>query len=224
MSAGTGYEVITFDCYGTLIDREAGLLEAFAREAMDRDADASGDEVLGLYAEIEPVVEQETYRRYRDVLAITASRVASRLGWPEGDDGFLARGLPSWQPFPDTNPALVSLVRAGVRLGILSNVDRDLIDGTLVHLRAPFDPLVTAEDVRAYKPAHRHFTVARERLHGLRWLHAAQSHFHDVAPCIELGIDVVWVNRKGERSRTPGPTAEVADLTGLVGWVSGAHR
>jgi FMN phosphatase YigB (HAD superfamily) len=128
--------------------------------------------------------------------------------------------LPGWRPFPDTCPALEALHGAGYRLGILSNVDDDLLAGTLKHFPVPFDLLVTAQQVGSYKPAHGHFLEARRRLAGRRWLHAAQSFFHDVEPAGALGIPVVWVNRKSERS--PGkvrPGGEVLDLGGLVGWL-----
>ncbi len=96
--------------------------------------------------------------------------------------GFLAESLPLWIPFPDTNAALERLFRAGYQLGILSNVDDDLLAGTRKHFTVPFDLIVTAQQVGSYKPADGHFTTARERVGGRRWLHAAQSHFHDVTP------------------------------------------
>ena len=110
---------------------------------------------------------------------------------------------------------------AGYRLGILSNVDDDLLQATLRHFHAPNDLIVTAQQVGSYKPAHGHFVRARERIGDRRWLHAAQSHFHDVVPCSALGLPVVWVNRKREPLPAGGPVplAEVATMAGLADWL-----
>src|SRR5205814_1071907 len=171
------YDVITFDCYGTLIDWETGISNAFLKAAAADGVTLAPDAVLRAYAEIEHQVENEGYRLYRDILRNTATRVANSLGWklvPERAD-FLAESLPSWQPFPDTNPALERLVAAGCRLGILSNIDDDLIAATRKHFTAGFDLVITAQQMRSYKPGHAHFTTARERIGGARWLHAAES-------------------------------------------------
>ena len=141
------YDVITFDCYGTLIDWERGITEAFAAELADAGLFLDVQAVLGAYHEIEPVVEREAYRSYREVLTETARRLARRLEWtlPEARAGFLAERLPEWPPFADTNAALERLAGAGYRLGILSNVDDDLLAGTRRHFTVPFDPVVTAQ-------------------------------------------------------------------------------
>src|SRR6266511_3508380 len=125
------YEVITFDCYGTLIDWERGISSAFAEAAAAEGRELERERVLKTYGDLEPLVEAETYRSYRDVLTETALRVAKRLGWSLAKEraGFLANSLPGWQPFPDTNPALERLAAAGYTLGILSNVDDDLLAG-----------------------------------------------------------------------------------------------
>ena len=210
------YDVITFDCYGTLIDWEGGISDAFLRAASEDGVTLQRDEVLRAYALIEPVVERERFRLYRDVLAETATRVAHALGWPLAFERatFLAESLPHWKPFPDTNPALERLRDAGHRLGILSNVDDDLIRATRRHFTVDFDPVITAQQVRSYKPGHAHFLTARERLGDARWLHAAQSNFHDVVPANALGIPTAWVNRHGETGEAP--THEVRDLAGLA--------
>jgi 2-haloalkanoic acid dehalogenase type II len=199
------YDIVTFDCYGTLIDWETGIAEAFriAGSQLDR------DELLRRYAEVEPQVEGERYRPYRDVLAETARRIS-------GDDGvFLADSLPDWKPFPDTNAALERLRDAGYRLGILSNVDDDLLAATRRHFTVDFDLIVTAQQVRSYKPAPGHFEAARAFISDARWLHAAQSNFHDIAPATMLGIDNVWVNRHAHSGGVK-PTWEVRDLTALA--------
>ena len=216
--------MVTFDCYGTLIDWEAGIARAFrdAAEAADRPFTAA--DAVRAHAEIEPRVEAEGYRSYRDVLRETARRVAARMRWPPdpGGGAFLADSVPSWTPFPDTNAALLRLSQAGVSLGILSNVDEDLLDATVRHFPVRFEVRVTAEQVRSYKPAAAHFLAARAALGGRRWLHAAQSYFHDVAPAKALGVPVVWVNRKGETAGPAGPPLhETRDLAGLADWLIG---
>jgi 2-haloalkanoic acid dehalogenase type II len=213
------YAVVTFDCYGTLIDWERGIRDAFAATAAALRAPVDVDRALALYEEIEPVVEAESFRSYREVLAESARRVAARLGWPlpESRAGFLGDSLPNWPPFPDTNPALRRLDGAGYRLGILSNVDDDLLAWTRRLLAAPFEVAVTAQQVGSYKPAAGHFTAARQLIGGEPWLHAAQSYFHDVAPARALGIPVAWINRKGQRAADGGkPDLEFRTLTGLA--------
>ncbi len=218
------YEVITFDCYGTLIDWEAGIAEAFRTAAQAGGVALDRQAVLAAYAHIEPAIQARGYLPYREVLARTAAEVGARLGWkvPAERMGFLAESLPNWPPFSDTNRALQALAAQGYTLGILSNVDDDLLAGTLEHLRVRFDLLITAQQVRSYKPAEGHFVEAGRRLAGRRWLHVAQSLFHDVAPATARGIPVVWVNRKGEPRGALRPTAEVRDLGELVEWLERA--
>jgi 2-haloalkanoic acid dehalogenase type II len=214
------YDVITFDCYGTLIDWEAGISAAFAAAAEAQPFDRT--QVLKAYTEIEPTVEAAPYRRYHAVLTETAQRVAERLGWPLSQERarFLPESLPNWPPFADTNPALERLMAAGYSLGILSNIDDDLLAGTRRHFTVPFDLIVTAQQVGSYKPAHTHFTEARQRLADKRWLHAAQSYFHDVIPARALGISIAWINRKHEAaSDGGGADYEFHTLTELADWL-----
>src|SRR2546426_9494957 len=169
------YDVLTFDCYGTLIDWERGIGDAFEAAARVEGVTLDRAAVLRAYHEIEPVVEAERYRSYREVLTLSAQRVAERLGWrlAGGRAAFLAESLPTWPPFADTNPALQRLAGAGYRLAILSNVDDDLLAGTRKHLGVEFDFVVTAEQVGSDKPAPGHFTTARQRIPGPRWPPAA---------------------------------------------------
>lgn len=207
------YDVITFDCYGTLIDWESGIREAFMRAAAEDGIRLDEKGIIAVYSAVEPVVERERYRRYRDVLTESAARTAHALGWPIAWERatFLAESLPSWKPFPDTNPALQRLRDAGYRLGILSNVDDDLLERTRKHFSVDFDIIVTAQQVGSYKPAPNHFLVARERIGDARWLHAAQSNMHDIVPTNALGIPNAWINRKGN---APGarPKYEFANM------------
>jgi 2-haloalkanoic acid dehalogenase type II len=218
------FDFITFDCYGTLIDWESGIVSAFIEAAKREDASANREDILAAYSEIEPVVEHETYRKYRDVLAETAFRVAQRLGWalPHERAHFLADSLPSWKPFADTNAALQRLRDAGCRLGILSNIDDDLLAATRLHFNVEFELIVTAEQVRSYKPGHAHFLAARRTLgEGASWLHAAQSNFHDIIPTNQLSIPNAWINRNGEPQLPGGETpAKFHDLARFAEWMT----
>ncbi len=215
------YEVVTFDCYGTLVDWEAGISSAIGAAVAQAGVTLDRRAIIDAYMEIEPAVEAEKYRPYRDVLAETARRVARRFGLAIDRNGglFLPGSLPDWPLFPDTTAGLRQLSDAGIRIGILSNVDDDLIGATIARIDVPFDSdlVVTAERVASYKPAHGHFVEARRRIGGAPWLHAAQSWFHDVVPCMALDIPVAWVNRKGEPP--PGdasPAVEVETVSRLA--------
>ena len=217
------YDVVTFDCYGTLIDWERGIRDAFSATAAALRLPVDPEAALKLYVEVEATVEAGPYLSYRAVLTETARRIAARLGWPlsESRAGFLVESLPAWPPFPDTNPALRRLADAGYRLGILSNVDDHLLAWTRRHLAVFFEIVVTAQQAGSYKPAPRHFTMARDLIGSHRWLHAAQSYFHDVVPARALGIPVAWINRKGETSPDGGkPDRECRTLTDLADWLA----
>ncbi|MDQ3282178.1 MAG: HAD-IA family hydrolase [Acidobacteriota bacterium] len=211
------YDIVTFDCYGTLIDWESGIADAFIAAAQAGNTAVDRSAVLRAYEEIEPVVERETYRSYRDVLTETARRVAQHLGWPVANRAFLADSLPQWKPFADTNAALERLRACGYKLGILSNIDDDLLAATRGHFTVDFEVIVTAQQVRSYKPGRAHFDEARKRIGDARWLHAAQSNFHDVVPANALGIETAWVNRRGDSALEGGvPRIEVPDLATLA--------
>jgi 2-haloalkanoic acid dehalogenase type II len=219
------YDLVTFDCYGTLVDWEGGIAGACTRAAQADGVRLDRAAVLAAYHAVEPAVQAEGYRRYRAVLAEAARRTAERLGWvlDAARSGFLADSLPDWPPFPDTNAALERLAGAGYRLGILSNVDDDLLAGTRRHFTVAFEFCVTAEQVGAYKPARPHFDRGRELAGGRRWLHAAQSWFHDVVPAHALGIPVAWINRKGEPGTGAArPDREFRTLGELADWLAPA--
>jgi len=213
------FDLITFDCYGTLIDWEGGIATAFQTEAAQDGLSLDREQIIKAYMEEEPAVEIASYRAYREVLAETASRVAARLGWRINDDraAFLPGSLPAWQPFDDTNAALERLARR-FQLGILSNTDDELFRATARHFTVKFDLIVTAEQVRSYKPGAAHFQEGLARAGERRMLHAAQSYFHDVVPASKLKIPVIWVNRKSERAFEggPQPSAEVSNLRELA--------
>jgi 2-haloalkanoic acid dehalogenase type II len=213
------FDIITFDCYGTLIDWRSGIRDAFTSAAAAEGVAIDAGVLLDAYNIIEPEVEHERYRSYRDVLAETAARAAASLGWPLEYDhaGFLADSLPSWRPFADTNAALEQLVASGHELAILSNVDDDLIAATRRHFTVDFAFVITAQQVHSYKPGLAHFLAARDRMGEARWLHAAQSNFHDIVPTNALGVPNAWINRLGERPLADGePSFEFPDMASFA--------
>lgn len=215
--------VLTFDCYGTLVDWETGIWTAFRRAAAEDGVTLRRNAVVAAYHAVEPMVEEGPFRPYRRVLIETARRVAAECGWSISASRaeFLPRSLPDWPLFPDTNSALERLA-ARYRLGILSNVDEDLLDGTERSLSVSIDFRVTADRVESYKPDLAHFEAARPFVGDPNaWLHVAQSLFHDVAPASCMGIPVVWINRKGEKrmADSPSPDRELPDLAALADWL-----
>jgi 2-haloacid dehalogenase/putative hydrolase of the HAD superfamily len=167
----------------------------------------------------EPGVESGEYRSYRETLGATAERAALRLGWriEAGRSEFLANSLGDWLPFPDTNHALERLSKR-YTLGILSNTDDDLLALTRRHFTVDFGMVVTAQQVKSYKPAPGHFNEALARAAGRPLLHAAQSYFHDIVPTSKMGIPSAWVKRKSEDTAQldARPTYVVRDLTALA--------
>ena len=221
------FDVLTFDCYGTLIDWERGLGDAFATAARAGGIVVDRATLLAAYHEVEPAIQAERYRSYRDVLALTARRLAERFKWrlPEGDERFLPDSLPSWPAFADTNEALSRLAKAGYRLAILSNVDDDLLAATRRHLGVDFEFVVTAQQVGAYKPAPAHWETARKRIGDARWLHVAQSYFHDIVPARRLGIASAWINRTRQSpSGVERPDVEFRTLAEAADWLAAGER
>ena len=206
----------TFDCYGTLIDWNGGILRELERLFGVRDA----PRLLERYHALEPDVQREAYRSYREVLTLTLERLAEEEGLsiPEGETDALAKALPSWEPFPEVPPALEELRRRGWQLAILSNSDRDLIAASREQIGVPFDRSIVAEDVRSYKPSHAHWEefFARTGAEPGQHVHIGASLFHDIAPANELGLPSVWINRLGEEAGDPPPTRELSDLSGLA--------
>jgi 2-haloacid dehalogenase len=215
--------VATFDCYGTLIDWEGGLgsfLYDMARRRGDADP-GPGRALRERWEEIQFEAIQGPYRRYRQILHDSLREWAdsSGYGFAEDDGEALARAMESWQPFPDTVPALRRAKAAGLRLVIVSNTDRAIMEHTLRQLELDFDGLVLAEDCRAYKPSPRVFERALAEVGEVadRMLHVAFGFRYDIGPAKRLGLRTAWVNRHGER-RLDGasPEHEWRDLWGLA--------
>lgn len=225
--------LITFDCYGTLVDWESGMLAAL-HPLFSRDGHKVGDgQILELYGEIEAEFESGPYLLYREILSRTAQDIGRRLGVKvSAEEGSaFAESLTRWKSFNDTVPALQSLSRR-FRLGIISNIDDDLFAETRKKF-APvtFDVVVTAQQMQSYKPAHRNFeeAIRRSGLTKEQILHAGQSLYHDIAPANALGIRNVWVNRPsvrpGSGAAKPGtatPDYEVHTLAELATLLNGA--
>ena len=213
------YEWITFDCYGTLIDWELGIGAAFEKVARTSWVTFDRKRVLSLFRKYE-AAEELHYRRYRDILTIVAKRICLELGFKTTGHDFLVESLTRWRPFPDTNPALQRLARR-YKLGILSNVDNNLLADTCRHFVVPFKLIVTAENVASYKPGLNHFQEARRKIGPGRWIHAAQSYFHDINPCSRLGIDSAWINRSYETGtdQNTQPLFIGPDLFAFANWM-----
>lgn len=206
----------TFDCYGTLVDWNAGIAAELGRLLGESDRDG----LLSRYHQIEPRVQTEhpTWS-YRDVMAAVLSQLASETGvsLPDSEHDALGRSLPQWPVFAEVPDALAQAHARGWRLMALSNTDRDFIEASIAAIGVPFEGAVVASEIGSYKPGHRHWEAFYE-LTGAdrdRHVHVAQSHFHDIVPAHELGIPSVWINRLHERGE-PAPTRELPDLNGLA--------
>jgi 2-haloalkanoic acid dehalogenase type II len=220
------YDVVTFDCYGTLVDWEGGLATALMRAAWADGVRLDRAAVIRAYMAAEREVEAGPYRPYREVLAESARGVAARLGWrfDPARASFLAESLPGWVPFPDTNASLERLRTAGYALGILSNIDDDLLAGTRRHFTVDFELVVTAQQVRAYKPARPHFEAARRVIGSRSWLHVGQGYFHDMVPARAHGIPNAWINRNGDAPEDGGRVdREFPTLRELADWLAPAR-
>jgi 2-haloacid dehalogenase len=194
-------EYISFDCYGTLIDWESGILGYFRPLLQRKNRHVSDGEILDRYSECEPR-NQQTYKPYRDVLAGVVRDFGARFNFgvsPEEAAG-LAQSIRSWRPFPDTVPALQRL-KSRYKVAVLSNIDDDLFALTAPKLGVELDLVITAQQVESYKPSLRNFETLLQHLpvDKRRLLHAAESLYHDVVPAHTLGILTAWVNRRQGR-------------------------
>jgi 2-haloacid dehalogenase len=219
------YRLVSFDCYGTLIDWETGIFSALRPILAAHGKTIADAELLRLYAELESEAQQGEFHPYREVLQSVVRGFGKHLGFNPTDSQIrsLPESLASWTPFPDTIAALGKL-KQRYKLAVISNVDDDLFAPTARRLQIPFDYVITAQQARAYKPSLQMFKLAQQRT-GVapgQWLHVAQSVYHDVIPARSLGISTVWVNRPSTRpgsgavkAATGQPDLEVPDLKTL---------
>jgi len=197
------FDVLTFDCYGTLIDWETGILAALHAALPEVEAPAASDDaLLEAFARHDAAIEAGPYLPYREILARTLRAIAAELGAAVSDEAATTFGwsVVDWPAFPDSAAALADLA-ARFRLGVITNCDDDLFAASERRLGVAFDPVVTAQQTRRYKPNPRGFELMFERV-GLptsRILHVAQSLFHDHVPAKRLGLSTVWVNRRAGR-------------------------
>lgn len=213
-----GVEALTFDCYGTIVDWETGIVAAL-RELLEGKESLPGEQrLLEMYGSFESAAQRGPFRPYRAVLEDVARAFGEALGVEVDDPAAraFAGSVGEWPPFPDSVEALHAL-EAGYRLVVVSNVDDDLFARTRDRLGVDFAEVVTAEQVGSYKPARAHFDEALRRLDLPREavVHVAQSFFHDIVPASEMGFRCCWVDRRGGRAgsgATPPAQAE-PDLT-----------
>src|SRR5437588_2156517 len=208
---------VTFDVYGTLIDWETGIYEAFVAEAEHDEVEIDRGVLIPLFHEISREIEAGSYELYAEVLRRAAIEIAKRLQWrlEPSRSGFLPDSVQRWKPFRETNAQLQRLAKK-YKLGLLSNIDDKLLGQTRRHIPIDFDLVVTAQQVRSYKPEAAHFTECARRIGGKRgWVHVAASHYHDVVPCVQQRVPVIWVNRSKQKlaSSQKKPTAEVTNLS-----------
>jgi 2-haloacid dehalogenase len=207
---------VTFDVYGTLIDWEKGVGDAFEKEAKRDGFTLDRDEVIRHFHEISREIEGGSYELYAEVLRRTAVEIAKRIDWPlePSRSGFLPDSVARWAPFKETNAQLKKFVNT-FETGLISNIDDKLLGQTRRHIPHDFDLVVTAQQVRSYKPDPAHFNECARRIGTKKgWVHVASSYYHDVEPCIKLKVPVIWVNRNKEtlEPSQKKPTAEVKTL------------
>lgn len=207
------FTTISFDCYGTLIDWESGILPVVRAMLARHERNLDNAAILELYGEFEAEAEAGPYQNYGKVLQSVVRAFGDRLNFEASPDEIraLPESVPSWPPFPDTVAALLQLKKR-FQLAVISNIDDELFAATRKHLEVEFDAVITAEQARSYKPAIHNFDLALRTLAlpPERLLHAAQSIYHDVVPAQSLGISTVWVNRRSARPGIGAVRAAVA--------------
>ncbi len=219
-------KVLTSDCYGTLIDWETGILSALMPILSSRQVHLPSSSVLELYAELEGRLEQGPFMNYKSVLRAVMNGLADRLKitLSEQERDCLVESIKRWQPFPDTVDALRAL-KSRFKLAIISNTDDDIFSFTRQHLGVKFDWVITAEQVKSYKPSLNNFREALKTidLPQEEIVHVAQSLYHDITPANQLGLRSVWVDRRRDQqgfgATLPGiatPDVVVPDLRSLV--------
>ncbi len=207
---------VSFDCYGTLIDWETGAFDAYQKEAQRDGFTLDRNTVVSQFLEIQHEIQRGSYELYAEVLRRTAVRSAREMGWDlePSRSGFLPDSVPGWQAFRETNAQLERFAKK-FEIGILSNIDDKLLGATRRHFRVDFDLVVTAQQVRSYKPDPAHFKECQRRIEGKKgWVHIASGYSTDIEPCIKAKIPVIWVNRRGDvlEANQKKPDAEVKTL------------
>ncbi|MBW4453599.1 MAG: haloacid dehalogenase type II [Nostoc indistinguendum CM1-VF10] len=220
------YKALTFDCYGTLIDWENGILGVLKPLLIAHNTNLDDDQIIELFAEFEAELESGDYIKYREVLKRVVQKFGERFSFaPTADElNSLADSIQHWLPFPDTVEAL-RVLKQNFKLVIISNVDDDLFAFSAKHLDIKFDEIITAEQAKSYKPSLNNFRLAIERIDLPldQILHVAASVYHDIVTAKSLGLSTVWVNRRAVQkavcptgSAISQPDLEVPDLKTLA--------
>ncbi len=220
------FKILTFDCYGTLVDWESGILAALKPVFANHNIHPDSKKVLESYAVYEANAEAGAYKNYRSILRDVVEAFGKEYGFlpSESEKSSLENSLRDWKPFEDTVTAL-RLLKTRYKVGIISNIDDDFLLQTIPKLGVTFDCIITAQQARSYKPSLNNFRIAMERINlpERSILHVAQSLYHDIVPARQLGLGTVWVNRRqGQNGFGATPAAvvkadlEVPDLRSLA--------
>jgi 2-haloacid dehalogenase/putative hydrolase of the HAD superfamily len=192
---------VTSDCYGTLIDWEKGIADAFQKEAKRDELTINTDELLQRFFETQAQIMAGSYELYAEVMRRAVVKVAGEIDWEiePSRAQFLPDSVARWQPFRESNAAMDRL-RDRYELGIITNTDDKLLGISRRHLRTDLDLVVTAQQVRSYKPDDTHFKECARRMGGKKgWVHIGADYDTDVAPLLKMKVPVIWVNRHGEK-------------------------
>jgi 2-haloacid dehalogenase len=214
------FDLITFDCYGTLIDWERGMKSALDKLVKKKNLLIDIESLPQRYIEIELAIEKEGYRKYREVLALGVRKLFEEKGieLTIDEERIFSDTITRWPPFEETTEVLTKL-KGKYRLAILSNIDEDLIRHSIKLIGVEFDGVITAEQVKSYKPSPGHWERMMEvfKLSKEKILHVAASYVHDIVPAKELGFKTAWINRKGEKPKgSIKPDFELRDLRPLI--------
>jgi 2-haloacid dehalogenase/putative hydrolase of the HAD superfamily len=206
---------VTTDCYGTLIDWEKGILEAFSAEAEKDGFSFEAQPLLRRFFEVQAEIMAGSYELYAEVLRRAAVKVAGEIGWElePSRAQFLPDSVERWMPFRESNAAMDRLGKK-YEVGIISNIDDKLLGISRRHLRTELDLVVTAQQVRSYKPDPVHFKECARRIGGKKgWLHIGCNYATDIAVPVKMNVPVIWVNRHGEKLEgRKAPTATVKNF------------
>lgn len=225
------FDALTFDCYGTLIDWEAGLLAGLRAFFDPRGVHATDEALLERYAATEAALERGPYLTYREILERGLSTVGLAYGHAPtpGEVAAFGGSVADWPAFPDSAAALARLATR-FRLGVVTNCDDDLFAASNQRLGVTFDWVVTAQEARGYKPRIANFELLFERI-GLppsRILHVAQSLFHDHVPAKQLGLTTVWIDRRnglpGSGATPPASAVPDAKFLDMASFAEAATR
>ncbi|NET26729.1 haloacid dehalogenase type II [Okeania sp. SIO1I7] len=220
------FEIVSFDCYGTLIDWESGIITVLKNLIANHQINISPQQILEMFAKFESEAEAGEYIKYREVLKQVVEKIGKELNFQptESELNSLANSIKNWQPFPDTITALQTL-KQKYRIAIISNIDDDLFTDTAKHLQIEFDFVITAQQIKSYKPSQKNFKTAIKKMEITpeKLLHIAQSIYHDIVPAKAMGLSTIWVNRRQEKEglgatlpASEKPDLEVPDLKTLV--------